>query len=142
MIVNGTRKFVGSDRGTGKRSIAMALTQPAEVGCALSIREATAPGTITVTSTLSKIPAQSQLHLALVERGIVRDIGAGENAGRRLPHDNVVRVFTTVDLGAETTQTIDLQIPPDVVRQRASVIGYVQHADSMRILGAARVDLR
>jgi hypothetical protein len=142
MIVNGTRKFVGSDRGTGKQSITMALTQPAEVGCTLSLHDATAPGTIAVAYELSQIPTSSRFHLALVERGIVRDIGAGENTGRRLHHDNVVRAFTTIDLGTETTRTIDLQIPADVVRQRASVIGYVQHADSMRILGAAKVDLR
>lgn len=142
MVVNGRRIFVGSDRVTGRRAIAAGLAQPAEVGVSLTVRDPAAPGQLTVAYEVSQAPAQSQLHLALVERGIVRHIGGGENSGRRLHHDNVVRAFTTIDLGTVPTRTVDLAVPEDVVRQRASVIGYVQRPDTMHILGAARVELQ
>lgn len=142
MVINGTHKFVGSDRRIGRAAIATALQQPADVALQLTIQTPARPDRIMVGWQTSAAPAGTRLHLALVQRGIVRQIGAGENAGTRLQHDNVVRAFATVDLSQATARTVGLPVPQDVVRQQASVIGYVQHAETMRMLGAARVDLR
>lgn len=142
MVVNGSHIFVGSNRRLGRQAIARALTRTAEVGLALRLRAASTPGQVVVEYELSPLPARNQLHLALVERGIEREIRAGENAGRHVRHDNVVRSFLTVNLGAETSSTIVLPVPEGVVRQQATVIGYVQEVDTWRILGAARADLR
>ena len=38
------------------------------------------------------------INFALVERGLSTDVTAGENAGRTLHHDNVVREFQTMPL--------------------------------------------
>lgn len=141
MVVNGTHKFVGSDRRIGQAAIARALQQSVDVAVQLTVHTPGVPDRIVVGWQTSPTPAGAQLHLALVQRGIVRQIGAGENAGARLQHDNVVRAFTTVDLSQAAARTVALPVPQDVVRQQASVIGYVQHAETMRMLGAARVDL-
>ena len=77
------------------------------------------------------------LHIALVERGLKMNIARGENKGKTLHHENVVRVFKTVDPG-EGQMTI--QPPKDVDRGQTSVIAYVQEADTMRIFGASAVD--
>lgn len=141
MVVNGTHKFVGSDRRTAQAAIARALQQPADIAVQLTIRTPSAPDRIVVAWQVSAAPERTQLHLALVQRGIVRQIGAGENAGTRLRHDSVVRAFTTVDLSRAEARTVEFRVPQDVVRQQASVIGYVQHTETMRMLGAASVDL-
>lgn len=141
MIVNGTRKFVGSDAVTGKAAIAAALEQPAEVTIDLKVQATSASDTIIVAFDVSPAPAHSQLHLALVERGIIRHILAGENDGAHLRHENVVRAFRTIDLTTKNPNSIVLSVPASVVRQRASIIGYVQHAKTMRILGAMEIDL-
>jgi hypothetical protein len=141
MVVNGTHKFVGSDRHIAQAAIARALQQSADMAVQLTIQTPVAPDRIVVGWQVSAAPAGAQLHLALVQRGIVRQIEAGENAGTRLQHDNVVRAFTTIDLSQAEALTVALPVPQDVVRQQASVIGYVQHIKTMRMLGAARVDL-
>ena len=38
------------------------------------------------------------IYVALVQRGLVSKIGKGENAGKTLTHDNVVRVFENTPL--------------------------------------------
>jgi hypothetical protein len=141
MIVNGTRIFVGSDRGTGNAAIAAALKQPAEVTIDLKVQATSTSDTLMVTFDVSKAPEPSQLHLALVERGITRHILGGENAGTQLRLGNVVRAFRSVDLPTKTPSNIALPVPASVVRQRASIIGYVQHPKTMRILGATEIDL-
>jgi len=141
MVVNGTHKFVGSDRRIAQVSIARALQQSADIAVQLTIQTPGALDRILVGWQVSAVPEGAQLHLALVQRGIVRQIGAGENAGTRLQHDNVVRAFTTVDLSHAAAHTVELPVPQDVIRQQAAVIGYVQHTATMRMLGATSVDL-
>jgi len=67
------------------------------------------------------------LRLALVEHALVSRVLRGENAGRTLEHENVVRSFVSVPLGA-ADGTATLTVPVGVDRARAEVIGYVQVA--------------
>ena len=79
--------------------------------------------------------------MALVERDLVTDVPRGENAGRRLAHENVVRAFERVGIASDGQGEVRLQLPEGVQVGKASVIGYVQDQRSMRILGALGVDL-
>ncbi|MCI0635901.1 MAG: DUF1223 domain-containing protein, partial [Actinobacteria bacterium] len=84
-------------------------------------------------------PAGAELWIALVERSIVRPIGAGENQGRTLTHDSVVRVF---DIVADPVEgTIPITPPADVVVEEASLIGFVQDPTSMLPSGATDLHL-
>jgi hypothetical protein len=78
-------------------------------------------------------PAGTELMIVLVERGIVRDIEGGENAGLTLTHENAARTFATVTPGEGT---VELEVPIDVVRENASLIAFVQDPATMALHGA------
>jgi hypothetical protein len=74
------------------------------------------------------------LSVAMAERGIQRKIGGGENAGRVLAHENVVRAFKCVKITGNT-MAIKLPMPGDAKAEQCSIVAYVQD-DLMRVLGA------
>jgi hypothetical protein len=81
------------------------------------------------------------LNVALVERNIKRQIKRGENRGRTLRHENVVRSFQSVELNKKSG-TAALTVPTSVDLDNASVIAYVQNPESKEIMGAQGMDLR
>jgi len=136
IVVNGQRAMVGSRAGQVRSAIESALADPARIGVDLQIE---GDDELTVTHRLTgPLPENTRLRLAVVERGLSKDVTRGENAGRTLQHANVVRSFTTVPARGEGTTSLPL--PDAVDRTQASVIGYVQ-APSWTVLGATRVDL-
>lgn len=141
MIVNGAQAFVGSDRRQGNSGINAALKQPAHIDVILRPHQKPDADEVVVEFQVSKAPEQSVLHIALVERGITRDIHRGENAGRTLKHENVVRAFETIDLAKGGNGQVELLVPASVIIKNASIIGYVQNSKTMRIIGAAKIDL-
>ena len=80
------------------------------------------------------------VNIALVERGLSTEVTAGENAGRTLHHDNVVREFQTMPLTQAASQ---VKIPLDKISDisQASVIVYVQNPQTMLIEAAKQLDL-
>jgi hypothetical protein len=138
MVVNGTTVFVGSDAGKARANIHRALNRPATVG--LALRAETVAGRLVVHYKVSKVPGKAVLHVALAEWGLVTEVVRGENSGRTLSHDNVVRWFETVSLDADKPMPIRVTLP-DVNTAMSAVIGYVQDTTSMAILGASMVNL-
>jgi hypothetical protein len=76
-----------------------------------------------------------------VERGLVSVVTRGENKGKTLRHDNVVRTFETVPVPAEGAGSVAVSVPHGVKRSNASVILFVQDPKTMTIAGAAEKDL-
>ncbi len=148
MVVNGQYGFVGSNRRQGVAAVQHALETPASVGLILELQSIQG-NQLVVQYQLSSTPDNPQvLNLALAERDIVRKIGAGENSGRTLIHSNVVRAFHSIPVDEKSAAsdtsllpTVNLEFPDDVVRENSSLIGYVQHPQTMRVLGAYRLDL-
>lgn len=136
MIVNGSDEFVGHRQSIADKSIEKALNTrvPVRVELQLEGRDKEA-----LTVSYKTVNARPGMHLniALVERGLKKKIARGENSGRTLHHENVVRVFKTVEIGEGKTMLLP---PKDVDRSQTSVIAYVQEADTMRIVGASAVD--
>jgi hypothetical protein len=79
------------------------------------------------------------LNFAVVERGITHSVLRGENCGRKLQHENVVRSFKTIQ--PDPSGEIALEFPPDVDLGSSSVVAYLQKAKTMEVVGAANVDL-
>lgn len=82
------------------------------------------------------------VQIAVVERMITTQVKRGENGGRTLHHDNVVRVFKTIALKKEKTtgQTI-IDLPKDLRVSNTSIIAYIQDIKTMHILGAIKNSL-
>jgi hypothetical protein len=137
MIVNGTEQLVGSDRGRARRAIESALGRSAPV--TITLRCSDDP--LTVHYEASGAPNDAALHLAVVESSLVQKVPRGENAGRTLHHDNVVRSIETIRLGQNMTGQVELHVPAAAVRVNLEVIGFIQSPTSKLVLGAARCKL-
>ncbi|MEH1165037.1 DUF1223 domain-containing protein [Micromonospora sp. CPCC 205539] len=143
MVVNGTVEFVGSDRRRAAGAIASALASSATTPVALSEPEIDDSGggqRVLLDYRIERPAAGAVLNVAIVERGLDSEIARGENAGRTLRQDNVVRAFTSVGLDAERGR-VELGAPPDLDPRNAAVLGYVQQDGNRAIVGAAAVDL-
>lgn len=141
MIVNGQREFVGSNRAKAQASIEWALSQPAGVSVALKL-ESDPSNKVRLSYEVTPTPEGVVLHIALVERDLRNDIQRGENAGRVLHHDNVVRAYKTVSLKDAVKGEITIEIPGAVDWSKSSIIGYVQDVKTMNILGASDLEVQ
>ncbi|PWR11208.1 DUF1223 domain-containing protein [Micromonospora acroterricola] len=144
MVVNGTVEFVGSDRRRAATTIGAALTSAATTPLALSVQDG-APDTgdertVVMDYQTERLPERAVLNVAIVERGLESQVARGENAGRTLRQDNVVRAFTSLGLEADRGR-VTLQAPPDLDRRQATVVGYVQKDGDKAIVAATAVDL-
>lgn len=139
MIVNGTKEFVGSEAERAKKEIISALNNPpyAEVEIATAFNRDM--DMLTVDYKLKGLIENSTVQVALVERDIIREIGHGENGGKTLHHDNVVRSFKMKN--AEKTGREVLSIPKNANLKNSSVFVYVQEKNSKIITGAESMDL-
>jgi len=80
-----------------------------------------------------------ELFLALAEDGVSNEVRAGENRGKRLEHDAVVRAFAG-PLVSATAET-GLELPPDAVAANVRLVGFVRDARDDRVLGVAVLPL-
>ncbi|MEU8421971.1 DUF1223 domain-containing protein [Micromonospora sp. NPDC048835] len=139
MVVNGTVEFVGSDRRRAAGAIMSAMASSVTTPLALSIANL-GRDRVMVDYRTDQPPAGSVVHVAVVERDLTSEIARGENAGRTLRQDNVVRAFRSVVLDAERGQ-VELATPAGLDPGRASVVGYVQENGDRAIVGATAVEL-
>jgi hypothetical protein len=142
MIVNGSTEFVGSDRTRARKHIDVALKQPPRATVKLSQEQGNDPSSVVFAYEVGQAPRGGVLNLAVVERGLVSKVKRGENGGRTLRHENVVRAFQTTRLGEAAKGTVELKLPAGLVRKNASAIAYVQDADTWAVLGASAVELQ
>ncbi|MFI6783173.1 DUF1223 domain-containing protein [Micromonospora sp. NPDC050276] len=139
MVVNGTVEFVGSDRRRAAGAIMSAMASRATTPLALSVANLGA-SRVMLDYRTERPPERAVLNVAIVERGLDSEIARGENAGRTLRQDNVVRAFRSVAMQAEPGQ-VELATPPDLDPYSASVVGYVQEDGNRAIVGATAVGL-
>lgn len=143
MIVNGAVGFVGSNRDRAEQEIERALECPAPVEV---VAEARASG-----SDALRIDARVEMEVelihrdwdvvaAVVERGLSQTPDRGENKGRSLAHDNVVRAFRVEALVGDDV-TIEIDVPSEVDREQSSIIVYVQDTRTRKILGVTQVEM-
>ena len=140
MVVNGSAEFVGSDVDRSHREIDAALHAPAVAQVTLD-RVEEKDQQIDVTYSTRNAPAGSVLVVAAVERGLSSVVGRGENGGRTLTHENVVRAFTQIDPAKADHGNATLHLPADAKPANLSVIAFVQSTTTMKILGAAAADV-
>jgi hypothetical protein len=140
-VVNGTTQFVGSDRKQMLAAVERALKSQAKARITLAAASAAASDMVVIQYSVNPVPTDCLLHIALVERNLSTDVRRGENGGRKLQHDNVVRVMQTVEPKTDGRGEVELALPAGVVRGNAWVVAYAQDRKSMAIVGAAGIDL-
>ena len=139
MVVNGSAHFVGSDEGKAKSAIAQAL-KSISYSIDLSI-EGVGDTELEITYNISgQLPESRVLHLALVERNITTQVRRGENGGRTLRHDNVVRSISTLE-NPGPQGIAQMAVPSSIKRKEASLVAFLQDTETMKIYGASQVAL-
>jgi hypothetical protein len=138
MIVNGSDAFVGSNQEQLQKDLDRELTLPASVILHTSLQKKN--DKITVWYKSEGYSDGDVINIALVERGLSTEVTAGENAGRTLHHDNVVKEFMTIPLTKTPSKAV---IPLTRISDtsQASVIVYVQDPQTMLIETAKQLDL-
>ena len=138
MIVNGSDAFVGSDQDQLQKDLDRELIIPTSVILNISLKKK--DGAVSIKYQANGFTNKDVINFALVERGLSTDVTAGENAGRRLHHDNVVREFQTLVLKEEPAQVV---LPLNKVSDtsQASVIAFVQNPQTMLIEAAKQLDI-
>lgn len=136
MIVNGKEEFIGSNRHQAKSAIKSALSQSARAEVSLKLNKLQADD-MNIEYAISEFLDEAMVHFALVERDLVQNVKRGENSGRVLKHENVVRSFETV---TSKSGVVSLEVPTDMTLENSSIIAYVQNSATMEILGAGILD--
>ncbi|MFB9296400.1 DUF1223 domain-containing protein [Persicitalea jodogahamensis] len=138
MVVNGKAQFVGSNEAALKKALneATQRTPPANF-TALSASPASGK-VLKVRYQLEGDYQNCQVNFALVSKHETTAIQRGENGGRTLSSDNVVRQFVKVP--AKSAGEVLLN-DIDSGAIDLSVIAYVQKNDGLRIVGAAKAGI-
>jgi hypothetical protein len=126
-VVGGVGQTVGSNRG---RIVDLAAgAEPAAPPCLAATEE----GEAIVVTASCPAPNGADFWAAVVEDGVVTRVERGENAGRTLRSDAVVRALVRVTGDGRT------RIPRHAAWGRVGVVGFVQEHAHMRVLSTARL---
>jgi hypothetical protein len=129
-VINGGVAFVGSDKNRSEKEISSALKQAPRFVITIG-RLAVEGGDLQVDYTLDKPPGDEVIHLAVVEKDASNFVLRGENNGKTLHHNNVVRAFTTYS--ASQAGRLKMKLPG--LKGETSVILYIQQ-DNLRMVGS------
>jgi hypothetical protein len=127
LVVDGRTHVVGSDRTRARAAMAAAAREP---GVPVTVRATRARGVVKVSYDAGQERSDRIMSVALTEDGLVTQVARGENAGRLLRADHVVRAFETATGGAVT-----IPVEPGWGKLRAVVL--VQDRATLAVRGAA-----
>ena len=148
MVVDGQHEFVGSRSLAAREAIEKAANQPkAEIVLVPSANSS--PGKLAIdvrARSLAGIPVhgETELWIAVTEKGLQTDVKAGENSGETLKHAAVVRSLRRMDTLRDTAgynRQIQLDINPGWKKENLSVVVFLAEKSSRKIIGAASAAL-
>jgi hypothetical protein len=137
-VIDGRDELVGSDEGGVRKAVARAAKQP---HARVSVRASVDGDRMNAVATVDQIPADAKEKLEtwmlVTQDGVTSIVKRGENGGRTLRHDGVVRAI----LGGEATigkaLEFHAQLRSEWPRQHLHAIVLVQGRSTHRIWGAA-----
>jgi hypothetical protein len=145
VVVDGSLQCVGSDAAAVRRAIvraARAAKTPVEVALR---RSASAVAVTAGIPAAAVLDAPAELLLAVIENRLATQVARGENKGRFLEHDAVVRRLERLARlePGDSGVSFEKNFPIDEGWKTADleVVAIVQDAETRRVLGAAAVPL-
>ena len=139
VVVNGEAECVGSNASRIDSLISSALERKPLTQIELEARRA--PHGIEVTYRVSGDTRGRVLDLVLVEPRAESQVERGENAGERLAHVNVVRVFTSRPLSEGTSGHWSPPPSPEFDTRRVGIVAFAERISQRDISGAAALEL-
>jgi hypothetical protein len=136
VVVNGRTEMVGSDKIRVRKAIDEQLTHTANPNIDASAHT-TDNKTVTVDYALTN-KTHGAFHAALVQLEATTAVRAGENAGLRMHHSNIVRDLqsSTANRGALT-----LSLPAGLAKEECKVIVFLQDDETLQVEGARLLDI-
>jgi hypothetical protein len=132
-VVNGIREFVGSNRSALSAALEKASNEKPRTAITLTARR---EGNSLIATIHASVPANDDLMLAIVEDGVTTKIEHGENAGRTITNDAIVRRLIRVTPGQAT-----MRVPLDAAWRDVSATVFVQDRTTLMIGAAASTQL-
>jgi len=144
ILVQG-KDFPGWRGRAGTAALASGSAAPARAEITLEAEPQR--GSIAVKAT-ARVPSSADrkgaaLYIALADNGLVSDVKAGENAGVRLVHDHVVRLFRagpSPDSNGDMRWDVALPVPAEA-GSASTVVAFVQNAGAGDVLQALALPL-
>lgn len=138
MVVNGKHEFVGSSKSEWNKALVSESKLTLPITLEVSIISKT--GEAIVFTIKAKESTNSLINVAIVEKDLSQEVKRGENRGKVLSHNNVVRSFDTRSFDGKPNK-FTLHFPQDLKIQNASLIVYSQDNDSWQINAAKKINI-
>lgn len=143
MIVDGLEEMIGSDARYAKAIMRAAAKEPKGT---VQVLAAWGEGGVGLRVNVTGLPkgGPAQVRVAIVEDGLETKVPRGENQGKTLRHDGVVRLMELIgetEAGATSYEgTASLTLEPDWPQANLRAVVFFQDADSRRVvaIGQAR----
>lgn len=137
MVVQGNSECTGSDRSRAEAAIrrAAAISPQAHIGLVVQEEE----NTLSVHFELDGNYRGQVLYFALSERGIETAVTLGENSGKTLRHEHVVRQLESLQISHQRAGQIALTLPAGILREQCHVTAWLQRPDQGEVLAVARI---
>jgi hypothetical protein len=138
-IVNGRSSFTGSKKSEMKDNIEKALLTNPEFSLIVHV-DSTVHDTLYFSYDFSKHSKDFTLRFALTEDGLSSHVTGGENAGKTLAHDSVVRYLYSVD---SPPVRGNFKLPLNVFTGTGPrhLVAFVQKKITMNVLAATQLKL-
>lgn len=138
MVVDGKDQFIGSDAATADRTIRKAA-EPVKPKVEAVANGTSAEVVITGFGTHKVATAV----LAVAEDGLVSDVTAGNNRGKKIQHASVVRQLKgfgkVPEKATEFRGSVELPTDPKWKKENVRYVVFVQEDQSGRVIAAGRV---
>jgi hypothetical protein len=91
---------------------------------------------------VSEPSENTRLNLAVVQKSDISHATAGENAGTKLPHVNIVRSLKTIEVNSSNPGSVELEVPDGIKPDELFVVGYLQNISTGKIGAAVTQPIR
>jgi hypothetical protein len=139
MIVNGETEFIGSDNSKADAAIDKAMKEPVKIQLTVKI-DSVGNDSLYIQYVTSKADKNLSIHYAIVEDNLPSKINKGENAGKNLIHNNIVRTFYSNNLN-DQSGAARIPLKGFSINRTSSLISFIQNKQTMKIIGAAKNNL-
>lgn len=142
-IVDGREELVGSADAGVRQAVLKAARQPhARIALRTSVDGASLKADATVADVPPEVKEKLHAWMIVTEDGLSSVVKRGENGGRTLHHDAVVRLVAGGSLTADKLLSFRVDLRPEWRREQMHAVMLLQGDSSRRIWGAAIAALR
>lgn len=137
VVVNGTKSFSGTQEVTVKNEIQNALAVPVSYNLVVE-KEAISNDTLYLSYDVPVDNNNAVFRVVITQNNLKSSITSGENSGKNLTHNNVVRILYSFD-GIKKNQRVKVPLNKFKIDSSCSIYGIVQSKQTMKILAATKI---